>query len=543
MQTKILQTLELNSINDLIEETKIINTLQAEKLKILIDQINELNVSDFKKLTDALNAEQLKMLTDKLKEFAISDQNQEMLDKINEIIRKLKVKETFKQQFIDGIIAAIPQVLVLLALALLISVAPLLLGMVMAFVKRHSGKIERDTNSLIKAINSNIKSKNYEIKEKVLGKTDGIGLFKVDAEKGITVSIEINEKKEDIKNNEHYFASSNNLLNKITQLINQPTDNLNIDKKQQNKTFMNSFLLHGPYGLGKTSMLDAIQKSFDKSITLRISCEKLGGDPQKNIQNIENIIKKFIKALDIKKNTRRTFIVQIDEIDKLKGFISSKELLEIVNQSNSGNGSAKSKYINRLLLIAGNSIENTIYDNKTIYQAIKSRVTELTLCNLQFKDIMKHYNDNLKKLENFKNTDHVNVVIDQLQVKIEENLSDATDEIANYIATTIDLSADTFSTRSDNKKITFTNNPLSDKLKPLLDFHFLNAIRCDYKEYLSDNTTTSEQGKQTKLKEITMNALKELKIFDFRYCNKILEAIEPDQNLDINSQQRSSSLT
>ena len=301
MQTKILQTLELNSINDLIEETKIINTLQAEKLKILIDQINELNVSDFKKLTDALNAEQLKMLTDKLKEFAISDQNQEMLDKINEIIRKLKVKETFKQQFIDGIIAAIPQVLVLLALALLISVAPLLLGMVMAFVKRHSGKIERDTNSLIKAINSNIKSKNYEIKEKVLGKTDGIGLFKVDAEKGINVSIGINEKKEDIKNNEHYFASSNNLLNKITQLINQPTDNLNIDKKQQNKTFMNSFLLHGPYGLGKTSMLDAIQKSFDKSITLRISCEKLGGDPQKNIQNIENIIKKFIKALDIKK--------------------------------------------------------------------------------------------------------------------------------------------------------------------------------------------------------------------------------------------------
>ena len=41
---------------------------------------------------------------------------------------------------------------------------------------------------------------------------------------------------------------------------------------------MSSLLLHGPYGLGKTAMLDAIQKSFDKSITLRISCEKI--EPQ-----------------------------------------------------------------------------------------------------------------------------------------------------------------------------------------------------------------------------------------------------------------------
>ena len=59
-----------------------------------------MNINDFKKLTDALNAEQLKMLTDKLKEFAISDQNQEMLDKINGIIKKLKLKETSKQKFI-----------------------------------------------------------------------------------------------------------------------------------------------------------------------------------------------------------------------------------------------------------------------------------------------------------------------------------------------------------------------------------------------------------------------------------------------------------
>jgi hypothetical protein len=124
--------------------------LQVEELKILIDQINALDVNDFKKLTDALNAEQLKMLTDKLKEFAISDQNQEMLDKINEIIKKLKLKETLKQKFIDGLIAAIPQVLLIGAFTLLISVLPFLLGMVMTFVKRNSGKIERDTNSLIK---------------------------------------------------------------------------------------------------------------------------------------------------------------------------------------------------------------------------------------------------------------------------------------------------------------------------------------------------------------------------------------------------------
>ena len=183
----------------------------------------------------------------------------------------------------------------IVALTMLITFAPILLGMVIAFVKRNSGKIERDTNSLIKDTNSHIKNKHYEIKATVLGKTDGIGLFKVDAEQGITVSIEINEIKEDIENNEHYFASSNDLLTKIKALINQSTNNLNKDKKQQNKTFMSSFLLHGPYGLGKTAMLDAIQKSFDKSITLKISCEKLGGDPQKNIQNIKNIIKKFIK--------------------------------------------------------------------------------------------------------------------------------------------------------------------------------------------------------------------------------------------------------
>ena len=100
MQPKTVQKLQLTSINDLIEQTKVINTLKPQELKILIDQINELNINDFKKLTDALNAEQLKMLTDKLKEFAISDQNQEMLDKINGIIKKLKLKETSKQKFI-----------------------------------------------------------------------------------------------------------------------------------------------------------------------------------------------------------------------------------------------------------------------------------------------------------------------------------------------------------------------------------------------------------------------------------------------------------
>ena len=146
----------------------------------------------------------------------------------------------------------------------------------------------------------------------------------------------------------------------------------------------------------------------------------------------------FTKALDIEKNTGRTFIIQVDEIDKLRSFISSQELLDIVNQSNSGNGSAKSKYINRLLLIAGNSIENTIRPNNTIYGAMKSRAPEVTLCNLQYENIINHYTNNLKKLEKFKNIDNVGIVINQLKNKIEENLSNATDKIATYIRNTIE---------------------------------------------------------------------------------------------------------
>lgn len=370
-----------------------------------------------------------------------------------------------------------------------------------------------------------------------MGKADGIELFKVDAKAGITVSIEINKNKEDIVNNEHYFASSSDLFNKIKQLTTKSTENLDRDKKEQNKTFMSAFLLHGPYGLGKTAMLNVIKKSFDKSITLRISCEKLDTLEKDNIQNIKNIINKFIKALDIKENTGRTFIIQIDEIDKSNGFISSKELLDIVNQSNSGNGMDKSKYINRLLLIAGNAIENTIADNETTYGAIISRVPPITLKNLKYKDIITYYTDHLKKLEKFKNIDDVAIVINELTSKIEKNLNNATNKITTYIKNTTGLSDDEFSRRVDNNCITFTNNPLSDKLKPLLNFDFLNLIRIQYKDYLNQNQNAQANEKQNKLEEITMNALKELEIFDFRYCNRILENIQPNQNLDINSQQ------
>ena len=67
-----------------------------------------------------------------------------------------------------------------------------------------------------------------------MGKADGIELFKVDAKAGITVSIEINKNKEDIVNNEHYFASSSDLFNKIKQLTTKSTENLDRDKKEQN---------------------------------------------------------------------------------------------------------------------------------------------------------------------------------------------------------------------------------------------------------------------------------------------------------------------